>query len=207
MVSFGEGERSKPMSNTQTDYAAILKDTFGISTRSENVLPLLVDAVIVLVGGFCTLGVLGGPLAVGYNAMAVRATRGQPIAIGDSFKGLSQLGTAIIAGLLLFFITFTGVGIPVVAFFGAWVFILLAERPGTSALDALKGSVQLALAHPVDTAVLALLCWGLGTIASATVLGGVAVYAFSAVFTAILYQRFTAQGAPAGLPANAPTTF
>ncbi|MBI5516666.1 MAG: hypothetical protein HY909_22975 [Deltaproteobacteria bacterium] len=199
------------MTEAQTDYAAALKDAFGISTRSENLLPLLVDAAIVIVGGVCTLGVLAGPLAVGYNAMAVRASRGQPIAVGDSLKGLSQLGTALVAGLLVFLAAVvlgcTVVGAPAVAFFASWVFVILAERPGTSAVDAIKASVQLALAHPVDTAVLAVVCWGLGSIASPTFLGSVAVYAFSAVLTAILYQRFTAQGAPAGLPANAPATF
>ena len=69
-----------------TDHVATLKDTFQRFTSTENLVPLLVDALIVTTLGACTLGVMLPPLMLGYTAMCLRIMRGEKVSVGESFQ-------------------------------------------------------------------------------------------------------------------------
>lgn len=190
----------------QTDYVALLKDTLGLLTKPENLVPLLVDALLVTVVGSCTLGLLFPPLVHGYTAMTLKVVRGQPVKAGDSFQGMQQFGAAFVLGLLMFlgFVVGSlaaGVGALVAAFVFTYAYCVQVERPGVGAVDAIKASFALARDHVLDTLVVWGIGLGLGTVLSATVVGPVLVYAFTALLTSVLYTRYTtalpASSAPA----------
>ena len=86
---------------SNTDYAALLKDTFALATKGENLVPLLVDAVIVTVLGTCTMGICLPALMFGYTRMAHRVVQGEKIAVGDSFQGFQHFVPSLLLGVIL----------------------------------------------------------------------------------------------------------
>ena len=183
------------MQTDPNDHVATLKDTFTRFTRTENLLPLLVDALIVTTVGACTLGVMLPPLMLGYTAMCLRVVRGQQVNIGESFQGMERFGPSLMLGLLVLAAALVGslalgVGALVAGFVLSYVFCVQSDRPDLGPVDIAKESFRLVREHLVETAVLWAVGVGLGTLLAATVVGGVAVFAFSSLLTALLYVRF-----------------
>lgn len=183
------------MHTAPTDHVATLKATFERFTRVENLVPLLVDALIVTTLGACTLGVLLPPLMLGYTAMCLRIMRGQTVGVGESFQGMERFGASLVLGLLLLAAALLGavalgVGALVAGFFLSYVFCVQYDRPELGAVDVAKESFRLVRDHLVETAVLWAVGVGLGSLLAATVVGSIAVFAFSTLLTALLYTRF-----------------
>ena len=86
-----------------TDYGALLRDALTASIKTDNLGPLLVDALIVVTLGACTLGIAFPALMRGYTAMCLRIARGEKAEIGESMKGFEHFGASlvIVLGLLL----------------------------------------------------------------------------------------------------------
>ena len=188
-------------STGSTDYGELFKGTFDVATRTENLLPLVLDALIVCTLGACTLGVTLPPLLNGYTEMAMKALRGEPVKVGDSFKGFERFGPSFVLGLLILVALVVGSIIPVVgtlavALVCTYAFCIQVERPGVGAVDAIRGSFDLVRAHPVDTLVVFGASAGIGILLSATVIGGVLALAMGTLLTAALYRRFTAGQIP-----------
>ncbi len=184
------------MQTDPNDHVATLKHTFASFTRSENLIPLLVDALIVTTVGACTFGILLPPLMLGYSAMCLRALRGQPISVGDSFQGMQRFGASLMLGLLMLVATMLGslalgVGALIASFCLSYAFVVQADRPELGAFDIATESFRLVREHLVETAVLWAVGLALGAVLSATVVGGIAVFAYCTLLTAVLYQRFT----------------
>lgn len=184
------------MHTDPNDHVATLKHTFTSFSRMENLVPLLVDALIVTALGACTFGILLPPLMLGYSAMCLRALRGQPISVGESFQGMQRFAASLVLGLLVFAATLVGgialgVGALVASFCLSYVFMVQADRPELGAVAIATESFRLVRDHLVETGVLWLVGFVLGTVLSATVVGGVAVFAYCTLLTAVLYQRFT----------------
>lgn len=96
---------------------------------SRNALALIVDLIIVSVVSTVTLGICAGPMTIGYNAMCLRAARGETVAVGESLKGFGQFGpsfmlmliavVAIVVGLILCIIP--GLVIGFMWFWSTWL--------------------------------------------------------------------------------------
>ena len=186
------------MQTDPTDHVATLKDTFERFSRTENLVPLLVDALLVTTLGACTLGVLLPPLMLGYTAMCLRIMRGEAVSVGESFKGIERFGASLVLGLLLLAAALVGslamgVGALVAGFFLTYVFCVQYDRPELGAVDIAKESFRLVRDHLAETAVLWAVALGIGSLLAATVVGSVAVFAFSTLLTALLYTRFVAR--------------
>ncbi len=184
------------MQTDPNDHVATLKHTFSSFTRSENLIPLLVDALIVTTVGACTAGILFPPLMLGYSAMCLRALRGQPISVGESFQGMQRFGASLMLGLLMLVATMIGglalgVGALIASFCLSYAFCVQSDRPELGAVDIATESFRLVREHLVETAVLWAVGLVLGSLLSATVVGGIAVFAYCSLLTAVLYQRFT----------------
>jgi hypothetical protein len=177
-----------------SDLPALLKESFDISVRTDNLVPLLVDALILISVGFCTFGFLLPPLLHGYTTMCLRAVRGEKIAVGESFRGIERFVPTLTLGLLLVGLLLAGTLIPVVGNIAVllvvwWAFCASVERPELGALDAVKASFAFTRAHPVETVVVAALGVGLNTLLAATAIGAVITTAFSAILTAVVWNR------------------
>jgi len=184
------------MHTDPNDHVATLKHTFASFSRSENLIPLLVDALIVTTVGACTFGILLPALMLGYSAMCLRALRGQPISVGDSFQGMQRFGASLVLGLLVLAATLVGglaaiVGSLVVSFFLSYVFFVQADRPELGAIAIATESFRLVREHLVETAVLWAVGLVLGSLLAVTAVGSIAVFAYCTLLTALLYQRFT----------------
>jgi len=188
-------------STGSTDYGELFKGTFDVATRSENLLPLLLDALIVCTVGACTLGLTLPPLLNGYTEMAMKALRGDAVKVGDSFKGFERFGASFVLGLLILVALVVGSIIPVigtlaVALVCTYAFCIQVDRPGVGAVDAIRGSFDLVRAHLVDTLVVFGVSAGVGILLSATVIGSVLALVMGTLLTAALYRRFTAGQIP-----------
>ncbi len=186
------------MSQTRTldDYIALLRDVLQTAMKGDNLVPLLVDGVIVLVAGFCTLGVLFPALLLGYAQMCLRITRGETVAVGDSLKGTERFGAALVLGLLWLLAValgsmVLGVGALVAMFFLNYAFYVMADRPERGAVDCAKASFDLTMAHLADSAVLFGVSLALGAVLGPTVLGAVVAMAFSTLLGAVMYRAHT----------------
>jgi len=176
------------------DLPALLQESVDISVRTDNLVPLLVDAFIVISVTFCTFGFALPPLLHGYTAMCLRAVRGEKIGVGDSFRGIERLVPTLTLGLLLVGLLLAGTLIPVVgnlAVLGVvwWAFCASVERPELGALDAVKASFAFARAHPIETVLVVALGVGLNALLALTMIGAVVATAFSAVLTAVVWSR------------------
>lgn len=183
------------MQTDPTDHVATLKETFQRFTQTENLIPLLVDALVVTTLGACTLGVMLPPLMLGYTAMCLRIMRGERVNIGESFQGLERFGAALMLGLLLLAAALVGaialgVGSIVAGFFLSYVFCVQYDRPELGPVDIARESFRLVREHLVETVVLWVVGAGLGSLLSPTLVGSIAVFAFSTLLSALLYTRF-----------------
>ncbi len=183
------------MSQT-TDYGALVRDAFTASIKTDNLAPLLVDGLIVITLGACSLGVAFPPLMRGYTAMTLRIARGEAVAIGDSLKGFEHFARSLVIGLLVLAVSLGLSLLPLVGtaaglILGTWVWCIHVDRPELGALENFKASVALVREHLVDTLVLWAVGAGLGLVLSATVIGSVAALAYGAMLTALMYRRWS----------------
>ncbi|MFO0605700.1 MAG: hypothetical protein U0324_21135 [Polyangiales bacterium] len=193
---------------TATDLPAVLKESVEVSVRTDNVVPLLVDALIVISLGVCTLGFFLPPLLHGYTTMCLRAVRGEKISVGESFRGIERFVPALILGLALLGLVLLGSVVPVVGNLAAlcvgwWAFCASVERPELGALDAVKASLAFTMAHPIETLVVAAIGVGLNALLAATAIGAVVTTAFSGVLTAVAWSRLSRPAPALGYPPRA----
>lgn len=100
----------------------------GWRTFTKNAVALIVGAILMVVGILVTLGLGSGAMVIGYNAMCLRAARGEAIAPADVFQGFSHfvpglilmiLGSiAVCIGTALCIIP--GLVVGVLIYWGAW---------------------------------------------------------------------------------------
>ena len=182
------------MPRTPADPAETLTEAFTRLTASPNVVPLLVDALLVTALGACTLGILFPPLMLGYAGMCLAVLRGETVRVGQSFDGMKRFGAALTLGLLVLGAVLVGalavgLGSLVAGFVLSFVFFVQADRPELGAFDVATESFRIVRANLLPTLVIWGVGAGLGTLLSATVVGGVAVFAYTSLLTALTYQR------------------
>ena len=179
-----------------TDYGALLRDALTASTKTDNLVPRLVDGLLVITLGACSLGIALPSLLRGYTAMALRIARGETVAMGDSLKGFDHFASSLVIGLLVLVLAVVLSILPFIGttagfVLGTWVWCLHVDNPERGAVDTLKASFELVRAHLVET----LVVWGvglaLGTLLTVTVVGPVAALAYTTVVTALLYRRWS----------------
>lgn len=177
-----------------SDLPTLLKESVDISVRTDNLVPLLVDALIVISVGFCSFGFLLPPLLHGYTTMCLRAVRGEKIGVGESFRGIERFVPTLTLGLLLVGLLLAGTLLPIVGNLAVllvvwWAFCASVERPELGPLDAVKASFAFTRAYPLETLVVAAIGVGLNALLAATAIGAVVTTAFSAVLTAVVWSR------------------
>ncbi|MFV0427205.1 MAG: hypothetical protein ACK5KU_09250 [Beutenbergiaceae bacterium] len=126
----------------------------------------------VAMGGFSVgmvvvvlLALAGAVVYMGAFASAsLKAIDGHQVTVGDFFKikNFGQLALlALIIGVAGAVLYITVIGTMAIAFFGAFAVYFVVDR-NLSAIDAVKASIQLALANAGQTIIVLLLCYLLG---------------------------------------------
>ncbi len=182
------------MTTAMTDPMETLKTTWGHATRGGALIPLLVDGLLVTLGGALSLGILLPPLLLGYTAMSLRVVRGEPVAMGDSFAGLKRFVDAWVLGLACLCLIAVGsialgIGALVASFLLTYTLCVAVDEPGLGVVDVVKRSFAMAWDHWPDTLLLWAVTVVLGAVLSATVVGSVVALAFGWVMTAVIYLR------------------
>jgi len=115
------------------DVGATLKR--GFSLFLQDVLPLVVGALLTLVLGALSVGILGGPMLAGLYSMVLRRVReGRTPAIGDVFSRFDRFGAYLLAfyGLgILTAIGFALLVVPGLYLTAIWLYVfpVLIDRP------------------------------------------------------------------------------
>lgn len=98
-----------------------------------------------------SMGLLAGPVMVGFANMALKANRGQTVEIGDAFSGFNQFGVSFVMGLL--YLLAVGIGtllcvLPGIflAFSLVWAPYFIADDE-RDAVGALKRSHEFTMAN------------------------------------------------------------
>jgi uncharacterized membrane protein len=198
--------------NQSTDYGEILKKTWNGFIQGDNIVPLLVGALLFGFGSALTLGLLAGPLALGFSTICLRIARGEHASLDDLKVGFwKRFGTSFLAGIIIEVTVAVGLlalfvpGV-VLAFLFSYTFYVMASRPELSAVECIKESVRLAKVDIVDLVV----AWMVGLILTSllgpSIVGGVAAVAFTGLLFAIVFERAAAPSRSAPAPTGGVTS-
>ena len=186
-------------SGSSTDYLALLKDTVDRGVKqTDNIVPLLVGALITVLCTPITLGVLGPPLALGYSTMCLKVARGEAASLDDLWSGFSRFVPALIMGLIAAVAVVIGLALLVVPgvalmILFTFAFHFMATDPDAEPVECLKSSVMLVKDNAIDVLVL----WLFGVIVSAvltsTLAGIFVVTPFVSLLSAVLFVKLDAK--------------
>lgn len=185
--------------STEPDYGSLVKQSFKLSMDGNNPFVLLVGTLVAAAGSTLTLGLLGGPFAVGLAHATLKMARGQRAEIEDLWVGFHNFGTTFVAGLLVllsFLIGFCLLFIPglIALFIFSFTFHILADQPHTTAVDAMKQSYAMVKEAPSIVVVLWVVALVIGAVFNIVpVVGSLAGAALSAMLFATFYTRLTRQ--------------
>ena len=176
---------------------SFVQDTFSEAWRvcsRDAVLFLLAGLIVIFLGGL-TLGVLLGPLVVGFIRIVDRRRKGEAATASDVFSGMERFLPAFLAtlavGLTVILGTFLLV-LPglVAAYLAMFVWHPIALR-GVGAGAALFQSFKLIQAHFGVTLILFLLLMILNGLGSAVMLGTLITFPFSLVVLSLAFERLS----------------
>lgn len=117
---------------------------------TKNAVPLVIGAILVGLLSAFTLGILAGPMMLGYYGMCLKIARGEPVEINNVFDGLQHFGPAFVLCLLLAIGIVVGsiviIGGLIVVFLAAWAFVIMADGE-YDAMAAIRRSAEYNLAN------------------------------------------------------------
>lgn len=178
------------------DLQELLTESWTAFSKSENLVPLLVGALIVMVGGGLTFGILMGPLMIGYIRMCRRALDGESLEIGQvgdgfgRFAGAFVLFLVLVAGMIITACTFVG---PLVLMFVAmFAFHVMAFDDEIGGVDAIKRSFELVKANMSSCIVVFLVGAVINSVLSGTFILGIPAFGFVMLMNTILFLRLDA---------------
>jgi uncharacterized membrane protein len=144
-----------------------------------------------------SLGLLLGPLTVGFIQLVHRRLHGQSARIGDLFEGMSAFVSSVLASVVIGLGIALGLCLAVIPglFVGVatcFAFHELSYRKST-AIDAIKGSFVIFKTHLLHVLLLLVAIATLNALGHLTVLGVLVTVPFSLVLTTVAYEKLTGQ--------------
>ncbi|MBK8014750.1 MAG: hypothetical protein IPK13_25805 [Deltaproteobacteria bacterium] len=183
--------------NAAADFVESVKATGRALIRKNHPLVLLVGALALAVGGALSLGILFGPLALGYARVCLRIARDEAVDLRDLGSGFDRFGASLFAALLLAIAMAIGslvvVGGVVVGFFATFTFYAMAEHDDWGAVDSVKRSIVLVKRNLLDVALFWVLSLIVVGILGYAVVGGPVAIALATLLGAFLYRRISEQ--------------
>jgi uncharacterized membrane protein len=177
-----------------TDYAQLVKRTWDAIITKDNAIVTLVGAAVLSFASTVTLGILAGPLFLGYAAACLKISRGQPVAVDDLWTGLQRLVPALVTSLIIGVAAFVGflfclVPGLIVLFLCTFVFHAMVDDPSLTGIEAIKKSAAMVKENITDVGVVWLVGILLNAVLSISVVGVIAGMAFASLMSAFLYQE------------------
>ncbi|HEX5658082.1 MAG TPA: hypothetical protein VFX59_12845 [Polyangiales bacterium] len=170
---------------------SVARDTWD-TFRREPVLFLIAGAVGMLVS-IVTLGVLLGPMTVGYIELVRKVRLGEPVAVSVLFRRMDTLVSSnvalflvgVLATIGMFLLLLPGL---LVIFFTTWsLFVIAYERAG--GVDSLRQSITLARAFPMHTLALLFGIFVMHALGGLIVFGALLALPLGYIAMAVGYER------------------
>jgi hypothetical protein len=161
--------------------------------------PLLYIAgtVIATVVGALTLGILAGPMMVGFIQLVQRRRRGQPAELGQLREGLSLFASSLVA--LLIVAVAASIGLALLVIPGLLVLVAtcfafheIAYRR-LHAVDALRASFQIARRNPLHVLIVLVGVAALNALGGAVLFGTLLTAPYAIVWMTVAYEILTDQ--------------
>lgn len=176
----------------------LLEDAWGRITKSENLVPLLVGALIVMFGGMLSLGILAAPLMLGFVKMCFRVAGDEPVEIGQISEGFSGFLSAFLIGLLMvvgvIITSCTVIGPLAIVFVCMFAFQILAREESIGAVDALKQSFELVKANMAAAGTVFVINLAINSVlGGGTGILGIPAFAFTTLTTTLLFIRLSGE--------------
>jgi uncharacterized membrane protein len=177
-----------------TDYTQLFKRTWQAIIQQQNLIVTLVGAAVLTLASSVTLGILAGPLFLGYALACLKIARGQPVAIDDLWTGFQRLVPAIVTSLIIGIAALIGFilcFVPglIVMVLCTFVFPLMVDDVELSGMDAIKKSAAMVKENVADVAIVWLVGVAISSVLSVTIVGTIAGMAFMSLMSAFLYDE------------------
>jgi hypothetical protein len=173
MVAEMEETMTSATSSLEQLLPSVLRETWEVFQKSA--LIFVITALLAAFLSAITLGLLAGPLFVGFIDLVRRARRGEALQVGELFARFDSFGASLIATVLIAVAVAIGCSLLVVPgllvglFSGFTLHAIAYERLG--AIDAIKRSVQIVREHFLTTLVLFVILSVVQTLGGSVVLG------------------------------------
>jgi hypothetical protein len=170
---------------------SVSRDTWDVFRRDP--LIFLLAAVLLTVLSVLSLGVIAGPLLVGYVELVRRSRRGEPLALGVLFSRFDAFVSSSVALFLISMGVMIGLFLLVVpgllvGLFSTFAVQVIAYEQA-SGIDAIRRSVQLVRDNLMHTLALVLLASVAHAIGSVVVFGVLVTMPLSMIAFTIAYER------------------
>jgi uncharacterized membrane protein len=171
----------------------VFKDSWTVFIK-DFVLYIIAGIITMLIGGI-TLGILMGPLMIGFIQLCRRRRNGENVSAGAVFDGLSKFLPAFLLmivtaiGMIIGFFLLVIPGI-VFGFFVSYALIIMAYRE-SGVSDSITASFEFVKTNLVHVLVLTLLLIIVNSVGSLVILGNFITFPFSILATTIAYEKLT----------------
>lgn len=177
---------------------AVLRETWDLF--KNNALTFAIAALLCAFISGLTLGILAGPLFVGFIDLVRRARRGEAVQIGEVFNRFDSFGSSVLATFLLAIAIAIGCSLLVlpgllVALFGGFTLHVIAYDRA-SAFDSIKRSIQIVRQHFLPTLAVFLTVSVVQAIGGGVLLGVVLTLPLGLIAVTVTYERLASQGTP-----------
>jgi hypothetical protein len=177
---------------------SVLRETWAVFQK--NALTFVLAALVATFLSAVTLGILAGPLFVGFIDLVRRARQSEAVQTGELFNRFDSFASSVIATFLIVIAVAIGCsllvlpGLLIALFSGFTLQAIAYER--LSAFDSIKRSVQIVRAHFVNTLVLFLLVSVVQTLGGSALLGVLLTMPLSLIALSLAYEQLAAAPAP-----------
>lgn len=178
--------------------AHVSKQTWALFR--DDVLLWVLAAVVLSVAAIASLGLMAGPLTVGFIELVRQARRGEPLALSTLFSRFDTFVPSLVAMIIIGI----AVGLGMVLFvlpgllamlFATWTFHAIAYE-GATGVDALRRSIDLVRGNFAQTVALMLLISIAHSIGGAVVFGVLLTAPLSLIALTVGFERLTGEGSP-----------
>jgi hypothetical protein len=156
-------------------------------------LTFILASLLVLVLMVVSIGILTGPLLVGYIELVRKAGRNEPIAVGDVFKGFDFFASSFFASILVGLMVVVGCMLLFLPGLAAALFTLFALHAiafeNRGAIDAIGRSMRLVRDNFVNVLILFILVMIAQSIGGSVLLGTLITFPLSLIVFTVAYER------------------
>jgi hypothetical protein len=198
---------SEPV-NVDTFIQDVFRDTWNLFKRDPAL--FLIAGLIVAFLSLVTLGIMAGPLAVGFIGIVRKRRRNEAATSEEVFAAMPVFATCFVIAVLVLIAAAIGFALLVLPGFAVLYAVMFVFPPvayrDADVVGALRDSFELVKRHFMPTLILFLLLVALNAVAAGSVLGVLLTLPFGLIALTIGYEKLTGQEPAAAAAAGAPAS-